>query len=81
MRPGSHVSPEHAGSEEPGLARWQDRLHGIHLRIGHGCHCNRPTLEFIEAAGFSVEQIRHERLRRAPPILAPVILGSAHASA
>jgi hypothetical protein len=56
---------------------WQDRLHGGWVRVGHGCHCNRPTLENIERAGFSITEIEHDRLRRAPPIVRPLIAGVA----
>jgi ubiquinone/menaquinone biosynthesis C-methylase UbiE len=82
LRPnGQLVFLEHVRSEDPGLARWQDRLHGVQVRIGHGCHCNRRTLETIEGAGFSISELEHDRLRKAPPIVRPLIAGVAHASA
>jgi ubiquinone/menaquinone biosynthesis C-methylase UbiE len=34
---------EHVRSDDPRVARWQDRIHPFWLRIGHGCHCNRDT--------------------------------------
>ena len=78
LRPdGRLIFLEHVRSDEPGLALWQDRLHGGWVRVGHGCHCNRPTLENIERAGFSITEIEHDRLRRAPPIARPLIAGVA----
>jgi ubiquinone/menaquinone biosynthesis C-methylase UbiE len=78
LRPsGQLVFLEHIRSDEPGLARWQDRLHGAWARIGHGCHCNRPTLEHIERAGFSIAELEHDRMRRAPPIVRPLVAGVA----
>jgi ubiquinone/menaquinone biosynthesis C-methylase UbiE len=78
LRPsGQLVFLEHVRSEEPGLARWQDRLHGAWVRIGHGCHCNRPTLKNIERAGFSIAELEHDRLRKAPPIVRPLVAGVA----
>lgn len=78
LKPGGRlVFLEHVRSEDPKLARWQDRFHGLHLRIGHGCHCNRTTLENIEAAGFGVQELEHDRIRKAPPIVRPLIVGIA----
>lgn len=78
---GQLVFLEHVRSEDPGLARWQDRLHGVHVRVGHGCHCNRRTLENIERAGFSIAELEHDRLRKAPPIVRPLIVGVARPTA
>jgi ubiquinone/menaquinone biosynthesis C-methylase UbiE len=68
---------EHVRSSEPGLAAWQDRLHGVHKFTGHGCHCNRPTLEHIEASGFRVTELTRDRMRRTLPIVSPLIAGAA----
>ncbi len=78
LRPhGQLVFLEHIRSDQPGLARWQDRLHPAWVRIGHGCHCNRPTLENMERAGFSIAELEHDRLRKAPPIVRPLVAGVA----
>lgn len=71
---------EHVRSDDPGLARWQDRLHGVQVRVGHGCHCNRETLASIEQAGFEVSELQHDRMLKAPPIVRPLIVGIAQAS-
>jgi ubiquinone/menaquinone biosynthesis C-methylase UbiE len=68
---------EHVRSDSAKLARWQDRLNGINKRVGHGCNCNRRTLENIEGAGFSIEDIEHDRLPKAPPFVRPLIVGAA----
>jgi ubiquinone/menaquinone biosynthesis C-methylase UbiE len=78
---GQLIFLEHVRSEDPGLARWQDRLHGAWVRVGHGCHCNRRTVENIERAGFSIAELKHDRLRSAPAIVRPLIAGVARASA
>lgn len=77
---GQLVFLEHVRSDDPKLARWQDRLHGVQLRFGHGCHCNRRTLENIERASFSIVELEHDRMRKAPPIVRPLIAGVARAS-
>lgn len=81
LKPGGQlVFLEHVRSDEPRLARWQDRLHGVQVRLAYGCHCNRPTLENIERAGFSIAELEHDRMRKAPPIVWPLIAGVAQAS-
>ena len=77
---GRLVFLEHVRSPDPALARWQDRLEGVQVRIGHGCHPNRATLENIELANFTVAELEHDRLRKAPPIVRPLIAGVARAS-
>ncbi|HUR84337.1 MAG TPA: class I SAM-dependent methyltransferase [Solirubrobacteraceae bacterium] len=68
---------EHVRSEEPKLARRQDLVHPLWRRIGHGCHCNRPTLTAIEAAGLHVEDVEHGRMPKSPRLVEPLIAGAA----
>jgi ubiquinone/menaquinone biosynthesis C-methylase UbiE len=78
LKPGSQLLfLEHVRADDPRLARWQDRLHGLQFRIGHGCHCNRRTLENIEGAGFRVTQLTSDHVPKAPPIVRPLIVGAA----
>jgi ubiquinone/menaquinone biosynthesis C-methylase UbiE len=70
---------EHVRSEQPRLARWQDRLNWLNRKMGHGCNCNRSTLEGIRAAGFNVVDVAHDRLRKVPPLVRPLVVGSAAA--
>src|SRR5581483_7894264 len=57
---------EHVRADDEHLARWQDRLHGPWRWFGHGCNCNRPTLEMIKSSGFAVSELERDRLRKAP---------------
>lgn len=68
---------EHVRSEDSRLARWQDRLQGPWAWFGCGCQCNRATVESIRAAGFSVADLRHENLSKAPRIVQPLVVGAA----
>lgn len=78
LRPGgSLLFLEHVRSENPRLARWQDRLHGAWKSFGDGCNCNRSTLTAIEDAGFDVSGVDHAKWRRMPPIVRPLVSGSA----
>jgi ubiquinone/menaquinone biosynthesis C-methylase UbiE len=78
LKPGGRlVFLEHVRSRNPRLARWQDRLQPLQYRLGHGCHCNRPTLDNLKAAGFEVDQVEHDHVKKAPPIVRPLIVGAA----
>jgi ubiquinone/menaquinone biosynthesis C-methylase UbiE len=68
---------EHVRSDDPKLARWQDRLVGINRRFAHGCNCNRETLGAIAGAGFEVADVEHDRLKKVPPIVRPLVVGVA----
>ena len=79
LRPGGKLAfLEHVrADEEPSYARWQDRLNGVQNRIGHGCNANRRTLENIRMAGFTIERIERDQLKKVPPMIRPLIVGSA----
>lgn len=78
LRPGGRVLfIEHVRSEDPGLARWQDRLEKPWRFCGDGCHCNRDTVATIEASPLTVEQVERGRLPKAPPLVRPLVWGSA----
>jgi ubiquinone/menaquinone biosynthesis C-methylase UbiE len=68
---------EHVRAEDPQVSKWQDRIHPLWVRLGHGCHCNRPTLDSIQSAGFAVEQVENGRMPKAPKIVRPMIVGTA----
>lgn len=68
---------EHVRADDPGLARWQDRLAGLWRRVGRGCRPNRATATAIEQAGFRIAEIEHDRIPKALPIVAPLVVGRA----
>ncbi|MEA2124042.1 MAG: hypothetical protein QOI80_824 [Solirubrobacteraceae bacterium] len=81
LRPGGRLLfIEHVRSEDPKLARWQDRVQPVHGFIAHGCRCNRPTVGGIRAAGFDVERLEHDTLKHAPPFVRPLVVGVAHSA-
>jgi SAM-dependent methyltransferase len=81
LRPGGRLLfIEHVRSDDAKLARLQDRLMPINLRIAHGCHCNRPTLDGIRNAGFEVTELAHDTLKHTPPFVRPLIIGMAQLS-
>ena len=81
LRPGGALLfIEHVRAQQPRLARWQDRLNGLNRLLAHGCNCNRPTLDEIFAAGFTVRHVEHRMLPKAPPIVRPLVVGIAEVS-
>jgi ubiquinone/menaquinone biosynthesis C-methylase UbiE len=81
LKPGGQLLfLEHVRADSPRLARWQDRLNPLQKRIGVGCNCNRPTLDAIEANGFTVRHVEHDKLAKAPPFVRPMIVGAAERS-
>jgi SAM-dependent methyltransferase len=77
LRPGGRLLfIEHVRSDDPGTARLQDRMNWLN-RLVVCCDCNRPTLDSIRIAGFTVAQVEHTALPKAPPFVRPAILGRA----
>ena len=70
---------EHARSEDDGLARWQDRLNWLNQFVVN-CDCNRATLQGICTAGFSITDVTHGELKKVPPFVRPLVVGTAVAS-
>ncbi len=77
LRPGGRfLFLEHVRSDEPRLARTQDRLNWLNRAVAC-CDCNRPTLDSIRAAGFDVIEVEHTAMKKVPPFVAPLIVGVA----
>jgi ubiquinone/menaquinone biosynthesis C-methylase UbiE len=68
---------EHVRSDDPALARWQDRLRGPWAWLAHGCQSNRRTAELVAGAGFSFTELRYDALPKVPRIVSPLIVGAA----
>lgn len=68
---------EHVRSEEERLARVQDRMAPINVRVGHGCRCNRRTLDGIAHAGFAITRLERDTLSHTPAFLSPLVIGVA----
>ena len=79
LRPGGRLLfIEHVRSDDPSLARRQDRMNPVNRFVVH-CDCNRPTLTSIQQAGFAVTQIEHQTMPKAPSFVSPLIVGTATA--
>ena len=77
LRPGGRLLfLEHVRSDEPGLARFQDRMNRLN-RFLVGCECNRETLAGIEGAGFTISRLEQTEFPKAPKFARPLIVGTA----
>jgi ubiquinone/menaquinone biosynthesis C-methylase UbiE len=80
LRPGGRfLFLEHVRSEDPKLARWQDRLHGAWYLFGDGCHCNRDTVRTIEESPLELEGFERGEIPKSPPLVRPKVTGAARA--
>jgi SAM-dependent methyltransferase len=78
LKPGGRLLfLEHVRANHPDLAKWQDRLESPWRFLGDGCHCNRDTVAAIGAAGFKLDEVERGELPKAPPIIRPLVRGSA----
>ena len=68
---------EHVRAEDPGLAKWQDRLERPWTVVGAGCHPNRDTLGLLDASPLDVDEYRRGKLPKSPPIVRPMVVGAA----
>lgn len=82
LKPGGEfVFLEHvAADDRPGRLRWQQRLEPLWRRVGDNCHLTRRTAVAITDAGFSIERVERESMRKALPFLRPTVRGVARKS-
>jgi ubiquinone/menaquinone biosynthesis C-methylase UbiE len=66
---------EHVRSDDPKLAKRQDRIRPVYNLVG--CNPNRDTLAAIEASTLRVESVKHGEVPKAPKVERPMIVGTA----
>ncbi|HEV2663606.1 MAG TPA: class I SAM-dependent methyltransferase [Blastocatellia bacterium] len=78
LKPGGRfVFFEHGRSDDPKIARRQDRFNPIQKIIGAGCNMNRKIDDLIENAGFEITTLDRFLAPSAPRILAEMYSGVA----
>jgi ubiquinone/menaquinone biosynthesis C-methylase UbiE len=77
LRPdGQLLLIEHVRSDVHWQAWLQRKLREPWSRFARGCRCDQATSDLLRASGFRTE-LRPARWRAMPPIVAPVVIGSA----
>jgi SAM-dependent methyltransferase len=80
LKPGGELRfYEHVLSEDPKVARRQNRIQPVWTFCGGGCHPNRDTPAAIEAAGFRIESCRRFPFKPGPlmTVVEPHVIGTA----
>jgi ubiquinone/menaquinone biosynthesis C-methylase UbiE len=77
LRPGGqYLFVEHGRSEQPGTARWQDRLNPLWVHIADGCNMNRRIESLVQEGGFELASCERF-LGEGPRVLATMFRGVA----
>src|SRR2546423_2662946 len=79
LKPGGRLLfLEHVAADgRPGRLKWQRRIEPVWKHLMGNCHLTRRTEAAIAAAGFRIEGIQRESIRKALPIVRPSIRGLA----
>ncbi len=48
---------EHGLAPDDNVRKWQNRLNPIWMRVGGGCHLNRPIPDLIRQGGFTIKHM------------------------
>ena len=78
LRPGGTLLfVEHGRAPDPDVQRWQDRLTPAWRRLAGGCHLNRPIVELLTGAGFTITDVDVFYEKGAPKFVGADSLGVA----
>jgi ubiquinone/menaquinone biosynthesis C-methylase UbiE len=79
LKPGGKlVFLEHVAADgKPNRLKWQRRIEPVWKHLMGNCHLTRRTEAALTAAGFRIERIERESIRKALPIVRPSIRGVA----
>jgi len=48
---------EHGQAPDERVRKWQDRVNPLWKKVAGGCHLNRPIPDYIEAGGFTIQNL------------------------
>ncbi len=75
---GCLIFMEHvAANKGSSRRRWQNWLNPFWRKLAGNCHLNRETEQAILDAGFKLQSIKRESMRKAMPLVRPTIRGVA----
>jgi ubiquinone/menaquinone biosynthesis C-methylase UbiE len=63
---GRLIVVEHGLSQEPAVARWQNRFNGIQNVLACGCNLNRSIADLVEHSGFAWIDVKRFYARGIP---------------
>src|SRR5262249_18810709 len=76
LRPGGRLAfLEHVASTDPKRRAWQRRIEPIWKHLAGNCHLTYETEAAIAAAGFQIESVRRESIRKVMPLARPSVRG------
>ncbi|MEV4442952.1 class I SAM-dependent methyltransferase [Streptomyces sp. NPDC049577] len=74
---GQYLFLEHVRNPDPKIARKQDFIQPGWFLFGNECHCNRPTVETLQASGLKVEELKRDKIPAAAQWIEAMIIGRA----
>ncbi|HUK90636.1 MAG TPA: class I SAM-dependent methyltransferase [Blastocatellia bacterium] len=74
---GHFVFLEHGRSDDPKVARRQDRLNPLQKMFAAGCNINRPIDELVRDAGLTITQLERFVMPDVPRVTGEMYLGTA----
>lgn len=78
LRPGGVLLYcEHGLSPDPAVQKWQHRLTPLWKKLAGGCHLNRPTTDYLQQAGFSIDDSYNDCIPGAPQFVGYMCYGQA----
>jgi SAM-dependent methyltransferase len=79
LKPGGSLHfLEHGLAPDENVQRWQHRLDPLEQRLAGGCHLDRPIVELISAAGFTIDEVDQFYEKGAPKFIGADSLGIAN---
>jgi ubiquinone/menaquinone biosynthesis C-methylase UbiE len=78
LKPGGTLHfVEHGLAPDEKVQRWQNRFDPLQQRLFGGCHLNRPIVDLVEHAGFTITEVDRFYEKGAPKMFAADSLGVA----
>jgi SAM-dependent methyltransferase len=78
LKPGGTLHfVEHGLAPDERVRRWQHRFNPVQKRVFGGCHLNRPIVDLLTTAGFTITEVDVFYEKGAPKFVAAQSLGTA----
>ena len=68
---------EHGLAPEPNVQRWQNKINSSWKKCAGGCNLNRPIIDYLREAGFTIQEMNTGYLPKTPRIAGFVTSGIA----